>query len=178
MSDAQQTFTVYLRGGSFTLSRSQILFVPGNLFDKSFLGDFTEAQSKVLHLDRHPTTFPVILDYLSGYDVFPLADEEWTSSSYDKEKYLRYLANDAEYYGLDVSRTRQAITHLHEAKEEERQLQAQKEETCHKRQLELCLYEGKISHELYMRMEAYKLALPNMHNLLQEGEYVGTVSHR
>lgn len=68
--DKSATFTVKLRGQAFAMSESQILFAPENLFEKSFLGDFSEATTKVMHLDRNPATFPIILDYLSGYKVF------------------------------------------------------------------------------------------------------------
>jgi hypothetical protein len=95
-------FTVIVRGQVFSMSRMQILAQPFSFFEKAFFGGFQEAQTRILRLDRHPAIFPVILDYLSGYEVSPLAEEEWKGTGLDKAKFLRYLEADSEYYSLDA----------------------------------------------------------------------------
>ena len=99
--DGPRSFTVIMRGQTFSITEPQIRFAPGNFFEKALLGDFSESKSGVLHLDRSPHTFSIILDYLSGYNPLPLAEGEWLSSGLDESKFLRYLQSDAQYYGLD-----------------------------------------------------------------------------
>lgn len=106
MADEEnEIFTVKLRGVSMQISRSQIQAdTPGsNFFAASLLGDFAEASEKTLSLDRHPAIFKLILDHLSGYRIFPL-DKIILKSFYGDgmsvERALRYIQDDAEYYGF------------------------------------------------------------------------------
>lgn len=105
MSEENETFTVKLRGVPMQISRSQIQAdTPGgNFFAASLLGDFAEASERTLSLDRHPAIFKLILDHLSGYRIFPL-DKIILKSFYGDgmsvERALRYIQDDAEYYGF------------------------------------------------------------------------------
>ena len=51
-------------------------------------------------LDRHPGTFPLILDHLSGYPVLPLDARIAADAGLDAGRLERYLKADADYYGL------------------------------------------------------------------------------
>ena len=55
-----------------------------------------QSESCRVYTDRSPTLFPIILNYLSGYDILPLqpvADMSPTSA-------LRNLYKDADFFGL------------------------------------------------------------------------------
>ena len=101
MAQDDNTFEVVLRGQSFTLTRAQIQSEPGCLFENALLGDFAEAGEKKLVLDRHPATFSLILDHLSGYRVLPLDDDVARQVNLAAPRLLRYLRDDADYYGLE-----------------------------------------------------------------------------
>lgn len=105
MSDTNEMFTVKLRGVPMQISRSQIQADSpgGNFFAASLLGDFSEASDRTLTLDRHPAIFRLILDHLSGYRIFPLDKLILKSHHGDAlsvERALRYIQDDAEYFGL------------------------------------------------------------------------------
>jgi hypothetical protein len=93
------TYTVVARGVSFTLSKAQISFDSPNFFTAAFLGGFSEAESRSVSIDTHPELFEIIVDYLSGYDVFPLS-EDALPRRMDLTRATRYLAKDADYLGL------------------------------------------------------------------------------
>lgn len=88
-----------MRGEQFTLSHGQITFDSPNLFTQSFLSDFSEATTRSLSLDSDPGLFTIIVDYLSGYPVLPLEEQELTRKL-SVAKATRYLAKDADYLGL------------------------------------------------------------------------------
>ena len=100
MAQDDNTFEVVLRGQSFTLTRAQIQTEPGCLFEKALLGDFAEAGEKKLVLDRHPASFSIIIDHLSGYRVFPLDERVAAQANMAVSRLLRYVQDDADYYGL------------------------------------------------------------------------------
>lgn len=124
--------------------------VPGSLFERSFQGDFIEGQTRTLQLDRSPHTFRVIFDYLSGYDVFPIDEEECRPSGLSRIKFLAYLHQDADYYGLttlaaqaSAARARLAMD-LHNAQRREPALDEAR------RSHETALQTSKQAHELVM----------------------------
>ena len=99
-ADGKNTFEVIVRGQSFTLTRGQIESEPGCLFEKALLGEFAEANAGKLVRDRHPATFALIVDHLSGYDVLPIDPTAAAQAQVDASRLLRYLQADADYYGL------------------------------------------------------------------------------
>lgn len=86
--DTPQSYTVIVRGETFTLSEAQIRAAPGSLFERSLLGDFAEGQSRTLRLDRTAHVFRMVVDHLSGYDVFPVAGEDLAASGLGHTKFL------------------------------------------------------------------------------------------
>lgn len=99
-STDKDTFTVYVRSQPFKLTKRQIESEPGCFFSSALLGDFAEATSKTLRLEQHPATFSLIVDHLSGYSILPLTKEDCSTAGLSEGKLLRYLQEDAEYYGL------------------------------------------------------------------------------
>ncbi|CAE6533204.1 unnamed protein product [Rhizoctonia solani] len=102
--DREIKYKVSLRGSRFILTKSQIEFDSPNYFTTCFLGDFTEAQTRVLELPRNPDLFPIITDYLCGYTVLPLSPEHTSTLSTLAISEARAIANlraDAEFYQLD-----------------------------------------------------------------------------
>jgi hypothetical protein len=93
-------FRVIVRGQLFELSRAQITYDAPNLFTSAFLGDFSEAASHTLRLDRDPDLFAIIVDHLSGYEVLPL-EQSAVPRTMGVEKAMRNLRLDAEYLGLE-----------------------------------------------------------------------------
>lgn len=110
-------FQVVVREKPFNLSREQITFESGNLFEQTYLlkspGGLS-GNNNILKVDRHPGSFSIIVDYLSGYDIFPLSDEECFKAGMDRDRLLRYLVSDAIYYSLPVlgDRTKKEIIRL------------------------------------------------------------------
>lgn len=94
-------YTVVVSGVSFSLSEASIRSdsPDTNLLAMSLLGDFAEAQDRTLVLNRNATTFKLIRDHLAGYTVFPLVAQDHPGM--DKSKFMRYLRDDCDYYGLD-----------------------------------------------------------------------------
>ncbi|KZV84405.1 hypothetical protein EXIGLDRAFT_290379 [Exidia glandulosa HHB12029] len=92
-------YTVVLRGETFTLYRDQIEFDSPNYFTALFLGDFRESRTQRVALSRSPDLFRVIVEYMSGYTVLPLAPA-MVPSTMTPETALANLLNDAEYYQL------------------------------------------------------------------------------
>ncbi|KZV86369.1 hypothetical protein EXIGLDRAFT_226377 [Exidia glandulosa HHB12029] len=88
--------TVVLRGETFTLYRDQIEFDAPNYFTALFLD---APREPTVALSRSPELFRIIVDYLSGYNVLPLATE-MVPPTMTRETALANLLNDAEYYQL------------------------------------------------------------------------------
>lgn len=99
LSAATDWYTVIVSGTDFQLSAAQIAFDAPNLFTRAFHGDFAEARTRTLALDRHPALFALIADYLRGYAVLPLAPGA-VPHTMTPETALANLARDAEYFGL------------------------------------------------------------------------------
>jgi hypothetical protein len=99
----KQPYQVAVRDKIFTLSREQITFEAGNAFEQFYLlkspGSLA-GNNNVYKSDRHPGSFAIIVDHLSGYDVLPLSDEECYKAGMDRDRLLRYLASDALFYYL------------------------------------------------------------------------------
>lgn len=96
----KDSFAIIVRGQRFTLIRGQIESEPESLFAKTLLGDFKEGETRELKLDRHPAVFSLIIDHLSGYRILPIAEATASRLGMDREELLRYVEDDAEYYGL------------------------------------------------------------------------------
>ncbi|KAL8284128.1 hypothetical protein RQP46_004877 [Phenoliferia psychrophenolica] len=95
-TNAPVSYTVVARGVSFTLSRDQCEFDSPNFFTSAFFTGFAESESRTVYTDRSPTLFSLFVDYLSGYDILPLAPV----SGMTPEVALRNLHKDADYFGL------------------------------------------------------------------------------
>lgn len=95
-----QKYTVIVRGETFVLSHAQITYDAPNYFTASFLSGFTESTSRTISVDRNPTLFSLIVDYLTGYDILPL-DGQSLPPMMGKQVALKNLLKDAEYYGLE-----------------------------------------------------------------------------
>ncbi|PVF99782.1 hypothetical protein CPB86DRAFT_277999 [Serendipita vermifera] len=96
------TFTITLRGTSFQLTKDQLEFDSPNYFTLYFFGGFKEAEEgkRELTLNRHPKLFELIYEYLSGYEIFPVADGFIPSMT--NETVLKNLKLDAQFYGLTL----------------------------------------------------------------------------
>ena len=94
-------FTVIVRDEEFTLRRTQLDFDAPNYFTTYFYGDFAEAEAGVttLTLDRSPDLFAIIVEYLSGYHILPLAQKAIPRTMSMKTAMLN-LVEDAAFYGL------------------------------------------------------------------------------
>jgi hypothetical protein len=86
---------------SFTLEEENLMFDSPNYFTSYFLGEFEEGAEgkRVLTLNRHPEIFRIIFEYLSGYEIFPLADGVIHGMS--TLALLENLRRDALFFGLD-----------------------------------------------------------------------------
>ena len=94
-------YTLIVRGESFQLCHSQIHFDAPNFFSNCFSSGFAEATTRVLRLHRNPTTFAIIVDYLSGYPILPLAEHTHALPRHvDVSVLYRYLLEDARFYDL------------------------------------------------------------------------------
>lgn len=97
---ARRRYTVVVRDEEFTLRKSQIEFDGPNYFTAFFCGEFKEAgDGSTLFLDRNPELFAVIVEYMSGYTVLPLAAKALPRVM-DERLALQCLADDAAFYGL------------------------------------------------------------------------------
>ncbi|QRV84529.1 hypothetical protein RhiJN_12545 [Ceratobasidium sp. AG-Ba] len=94
---SSEIYTVILRDTTFRLDRSQLEFDSPNYFTACFLGSFSESSAREIRLSRSPVLFSLIVDYLSGYTIFPLKDVGGMAS----ETALENLLADALFYGLD-----------------------------------------------------------------------------
>lgn len=94
-----ERFNVSLRGQPFTLYRDQIEFDAPNYFSALFLGEFAESQTRTVHLSRSPELFRILVDYMSGYNVLPLAPSA-IPATMTVDTALDNLQRDAEFYGL------------------------------------------------------------------------------
>jgi hypothetical protein len=92
-------YTVVVGGHEFRLSAAQLATDAPNLFTRCFHGDFAEASTRTLVLDRDPRLFALVADYLRGYEVLPLAPAALPRTM-TLETAAVNLARDAEYYGL------------------------------------------------------------------------------
>jgi hypothetical protein len=93
-----ELFTVFVRDVRFVLTRQQVEKEgPESYFAAAFLrGHWTESESKTITLyQQNPKIFEVIVDYLSGYQVFPLS-----VPVEEQEKWLGNLKHDATYLQL------------------------------------------------------------------------------
>jgi len=95
------SFTIILRGVSFALEEENLRFDSPNYFTSYFLGEFEEGAEgkRLLTLNRHPEIFRIIFEYLSGYEIFPLADGVIHGMS--TLALLENLRRDALFFGLD-----------------------------------------------------------------------------
>ncbi len=98
-NNANDCYTINVRGEVFFLNNSQISYDSPNYFTACFGSEFSEARSRTLLLNRHPAVFTIIVDYLSGYPVLPLSPRA-ISATMDMETALRYLLVDAQFYNL------------------------------------------------------------------------------
>ncbi|KAH8115024.1 hypothetical protein DFH11DRAFT_1590989 [Phellopilus nigrolimitatus] len=96
---APTKFTVVVRDEEFTLRRSQLNFDAPNYFTAYFFGDFAESGTTVVHVDRSPELFAIIVEYLSGYTILPLAAKALPRTM-DGRTALLNLVEDAAFYGL------------------------------------------------------------------------------
>ncbi|KAG9120754.1 hypothetical protein FRC07_003624 [Ceratobasidium sp. 392] len=94
---ASELYTVILRDTSFHLDRSQIEFDSPNYFTACFLGSFSESNGREIRLFRDPALFSLIINYLSGYTIFPLREVNGMAP----ETVLENLLADALFYGLE-----------------------------------------------------------------------------
>ncbi|KAF8593651.1 hypothetical protein BDV93DRAFT_422617, partial [Ceratobasidium sp. AG-I] len=92
-------FKIIVRDKAFKLSQSQIEFDSPNFFTACFLGDFQEAQTRILEISRDPDLFGIIVDYLCGYTVLPLK-ESALPARMSLTNALINLRVDAEFYQL------------------------------------------------------------------------------
>ncbi|KAI0742410.1 hypothetical protein C8Q80DRAFT_1109188 [Daedaleopsis nitida] len=93
------TYTIIVRGEEFQLSRSQIAFDSPNYFTDCFSSGFAEARDRILRLDRNPTLFALIVEYLSGYSILPLSPD-MLPAGMSVTAAVRWLRQDAEFYDL------------------------------------------------------------------------------
>ncbi|GAA5854365.1 hypothetical protein JCM5353_000562 [Sporobolomyces roseus] len=97
-----ETYTVVCREVPFRLTRSQIESDSPNYFTTAFLdGGFAESGSKIIHLDRHPQLFALIVEHLSGYKIPPLQPSVLPRYM-SVEAAMENLWRDASYFGLDA----------------------------------------------------------------------------
>ncbi|RDX48990.1 hypothetical protein OH76DRAFT_1483481 [Lentinus brumalis] len=82
-NNANDCYTINVRGEVFFLNNSQISYDSPNYFTACFGSEFSEAR----------------MDYLSGYPVLPLSPRA-ISATMDMETALRYLLVDAQFYNL------------------------------------------------------------------------------
>ncbi|KAL5520563.1 hypothetical protein ACEPAG_9787 [Sanghuangporus baumii] len=94
-----QKYTIFVRDEEFALRRSQMDFDAPNYFTAIFFGDFAESGQTTIYVDRNPDLFAIIVEYLSGYTIFPLP-ERALPRTMDSQTALRNLAEDAAFYGL------------------------------------------------------------------------------
>ncbi|TFK85595.1 hypothetical protein K466DRAFT_566526 [Polyporus arcularius HHB13444] len=92
-------YTVIIRGEEFQLTHAQISFDSPNHFLDCFTSGFLESRERVLRLDRNPSLFALIVDYLSGYPILPLTPDS-IPGGMGVTTARRYLLADAQYYRL------------------------------------------------------------------------------
>jgi hypothetical protein len=92
---------IIVRDEEFTLRRTQLEFDAPNYFTTYFYGDFAEADAGVttLTLDRSPELFAIIVEYMSGYHILPLAQKALPRTMTTRTAMLN-LVEDAAFYGL------------------------------------------------------------------------------
>ena len=94
-------YTVIVRRETFQLDHAQVHFDAPNFFSNCFSSGFAEATTRVLKLHRSPITFAIIVDYLSGYPIMPLAEDAPALPRHmDAAALHRYLLEDARFYEL------------------------------------------------------------------------------
>ncbi|CAE6375190.1 unnamed protein product [Rhizoctonia solani] len=71
-----------------------------NYFTSCFLGDFREAETRRIELDRDPDLFRIVISHLNGYVVLPL-NEKILPGSASLRSTLLNLRADAQFYQLD-----------------------------------------------------------------------------
>ncbi|RDX48993.1 hypothetical protein OH76DRAFT_618938 [Lentinus brumalis] len=92
-------YTVIVRGEEFQLTHGQISFDSPNHFLDCFTSGFLESRERILRLDRNPSLFALIVDYLSGYPILPLTPDS-IPGGMGVTTARRYLLADAQYYRL------------------------------------------------------------------------------
>jgi hypothetical protein len=95
-------YTVIVKDTQFQLTKEQIQFDSPNYFTSCFLGDFKESKEgkQTVSIQRHPVLFELIVDYLTGYDIFPLPQSSLIPTM-SPLALLKNLKKDALFYGLD-----------------------------------------------------------------------------
>ncbi|KAH7335796.1 hypothetical protein B0J17DRAFT_667850 [Rhizoctonia solani] len=96
----EQKHTICLQGHEVTLRKSQIDFDSPNYFTACFLGDFHEAETRRIELDRDPDLFRIVISYLNGYVVLPLNERSLPGGASLRPTLLNLRA-DAQFYQLD-----------------------------------------------------------------------------
>jgi hypothetical protein len=100
-------YSISIRGQIVHISESQIRFdpSPSNKLSKHYLSDpessNPQAKVDILSLDSHPQVFQLILDWLSGYPIFPLS--RWRCENIvglSIEEVERFVLKDARDLGL------------------------------------------------------------------------------
>jgi hypothetical protein len=98
--EQQDMYTVVVSRTSFCLSGESLLSdgSGANIIAKRLFGNPETRKAGVISFDRNPLVFALVRDHLRGYDVLPLDKADCGDLS--EAKMLRYLLNDAIYYGL------------------------------------------------------------------------------
>ncbi|RPD58546.1 hypothetical protein L226DRAFT_443967, partial [Lentinus tigrinus ALCF2SS1-7] len=103
-TDRDMIYTVIVRGEEFQLTHNQISFDLPNYFLDCFTSGFAEARERVLRLDRNPSLFALIVEYLSGYPILPLASDSLPPGMGVTMAH-RCLLADAQYFRLQRPRS-------------------------------------------------------------------------
>ncbi|ORY75384.1 hypothetical protein BCR35DRAFT_333176 [Leucosporidium creatinivorum] len=98
---ASAHYTISLRGTVFTLSGAVLQSHLPNYFTRALLAppssQLVTPRSSAMELDRDPKLFEVVVNYLSGYEVFPLSQTAFLT---DRATATRNLLLDARFYKL------------------------------------------------------------------------------
>ena len=102
-TDHQETFQVHFPPNkTFTLTTTMLHRDSPSMFSLAFLSsNFRENSSRTIIIpDKSPDLFPFILDYLRGYNIFPLLEPAVPANWLPLSKLYDNLRRDAAYYGL------------------------------------------------------------------------------
>ena len=101
-----QACNVYMRDSTSVLSRALVTKYPDSLLARlaraaaASVTPYDTPGYINIRIDRSSRTFRVILDWLEGYEVFPLSVKDWEFSGLCEDKFLRFLISDADFLGL------------------------------------------------------------------------------